>query len=189
MSNKTLAEPVKKTASAPKSKLRRPQGKWAWIALLTLLVAATLGIWSYIIYSQGGPGCIYIIDKTDFDDPGQSPRRISGPNYECLALEQVTTPEAMAKGLSGRTSLPQDQGMLFTYSQPGEYCFWMKDMQFPIDIIWVDADKKVINVHENVPPESYPEEFCPDKPAMYVIEVNAGVAKQAYLSSGSQLQF
>ena len=62
-------------------------------------------------------------------------------------------------------------------------------MKFPLDMIWINADKKVVYVKKNVQPSTYPNTFCPDQPALYVIEVNAGVADKAYLSPGSQLQF
>mgnify|MGYP003619947820 CR=1 FL=1 len=186
MSNKTPGEPVKKTASAPK---RRSLQEWVLLAVLALLVVVTLGALGYMITSRGGPGCIQVIDNSDFDDVADSPKRISGPNYECLSLERVSEPDDLAKGLSGRESMPANQGMLFVFPESSKHCFWMKDMQFPLDMIWVDANKKVVHVEADVQPDSYPNEICPPQPAVYVIEVNAGVAKKAYLTPGSQLQF
>jgi uncharacterized membrane protein (UPF0127 family) len=106
---------------------------------------------------------------------------------ERLQLERVSTPEAREKGLSGRNSLPKDQGMLFVFAAPSQYCLWMKDMKFNIDIIWLDPAKKVIKIEENVAPSTYPNTFCPDKDAQYVIEVNAGVAKTTGIKLGAQL--
>lgn len=106
-----------------------------------------------------------------------------------IQLERVSSPEKLQKGLSDRQSLPQDQGMLFIFNSAGKECFWMKDMNFPLDIIWLNSDKRVVTIKENVAPETYPESFCPDAPAQYVIEVNAGVAKKSNITIGSQLQF
>jgi uncharacterized membrane protein (UPF0127 family) len=62
-------------------------------------------------------------------------------------------------------------------------------MGFPLDIIWTDADKKIVTIEEDVQPDTYPKSFCPDQLALYVIEVNAGVSKRAGLVEGQQLQF
>lgn len=162
MSNKTPDEPAKKTALALK--------KLALPGLLVLMGLILTLLWSYIIASKGEtPGC-------------QS-------GFECLRLETVDTPEAIRQGLSGRESLPVDHGMLFVFPAPGQHCLWMKDMQFPIDMIWLDANKKVVTVKENAQPESFPDSFCPSVPAKYVIEVNSGVARKALVSPGRQLRF
>jgi uncharacterized membrane protein (UPF0127 family) len=106
-----------------------------------------------------------------------------------LELQEVSSPEALEKGLSGRQSMPESAGLLFVFPKAGEHCFWMKDMHFPIDMIWLDANKKVVTVKADVQPDTYPQSFCPTQPARYVIEVNAGVAKKSRISEGSQLRF
>lgn len=95
----------------------------------------------------------------------------------------------MVKGLSDRECLPEGAGMLFTYDLTGDYCFWMKDMQFPIDMIWLDEEKKIVTIKGSVSPDTYPQSFCPDKPAQYVLEVNAGVADDYGWAVGSILSF
>src|SRR5689334_897593 len=67
--------------------------------------------------------------------------RMDGHTY---TLEIAHTATQQQKGLGGRPSMPQDSGMLFTYNVSGRYCYWMKGMQFPLDIIWLSADKRVI---------------------------------------------
>lgn len=115
---------------------------------------------------------------------GQNP---SAPQQ--LHYTRLTTEAQREQGLSGRTNLPDNEAMLFVFEKPGLYCFWMKGMRFPIDMVWLDSDKRVIMIKENVQPESYPENFCPDSAAQYVVEVNAGVAEQAKMTQGSRLQF
>lgn len=63
----------------------------------------------------------------------------------------------------------------------------MKDMNFALDIIWLDADKKVIDIAYNVKPDTFPDSFCPKQPAQYVLEVNAGVAGERGLQVGKKL--
>lgn len=99
------------------------------------------------------------------------------------------TPPEREKGLSGWDRLGQDQGMLFVYSEPGPYCIWMKDMKFSIDIIWFDASRKVIHTEQNVPPESYPDTFCPESNAKYILEVPAGTVSNHQIKAGDQAKF
>ena len=107
-----------------------------------------------------------------------------------IEVEVADTPELMAKGLSGRSGLADDQGMLFVFNDAsGSKCFWMKDMQFSIDMIWLDDQKTVLNVVENVHPDSYPELYCPEGLAVYGLEVAGGRADQLGLKSGETIRF
>ncbi len=157
-----LSELGAKTESAPKPKQKPKRFGWLIVAGVVLVVGTA---WLFIIRMQ------------------QAENRIG------LSLERVDTEESRRKGLSGRQSMPRGQGMLFDFDQPGQHCIWMKDMKFSLDIIWLDEDRRVTKIQENAHPDSYPETFCPDQPARYVIEVNSGVAAEMRLSRGSRLQF
>lgn len=106
-----------------------------------------------------------------------------------IKVELANTTELQEKGLSGRTGLAKDTGMLFVFAEPGEYGFWMKDMKFAIDIIFIDANRKVVRIHRNVPPESYlsnpPQAFYADTPVLMVLEVAAGYAAAHNIVEGS----
>ena len=109
-----------------------------------------------------------------------------------LALSEMEK----SKGLSGRTNLKDDEGMLFVFTKPGKYYFWMKDMNFPIDIIWLapseggDAeDMKVVYIKKDARPELYPETYGPDQDAKYVLEVNAGFSENNNLKEGDNVLF
>jgi len=106
------------------------------------------------------------------------------------SLEIADTPEKHQKGLSGRKSLPDNRGMLFTFEKPDYYSFWMKDMQFPIDIIFVNG-KKVVTVYSEVPPPTSPSEelllYQSDAVSDRVIELNAGEAKKDNIKKGDTL--
>ena len=110
--------------------------------------------------------------------------RLSGSSY---TLEIASTPELQKQGLSGRTHLPRNTGMLFAYPTNLERCFWMKDMQFPIDIIWADHRKKVTHIEVSVSPKSYPKTFCAS--GHYIIELNAHEASKNDLTEGQTLTF
>lgn len=102
-------------------------------------------------------------------------------------LEIVSTAESQQKGLGGRSNMADDHGMIFVFDPPATQCFWMKDMQFALDIIWLNAEKKVTKVAQNISPESYPEKFCSDDATKYVIELNAGQAAKAGIVPGKVL--
>lgn len=101
----------------------------------------------------------------------------------------VTTDKDRAQGLSGRQSLAPYDAMLFVFDTPAPYGFWMKDMLFSIDIIWLDSFKKVVHVKEDARPESYPEIFTPETSAKYVLEVPAGFARENNVKIGSEFSF
>lgn len=106
-----------------------------------------------------------------------------------ISLEVADTDAERVKGLSDRPSLPDDCGLLFVYGQASRHGIWMKDMHFPIDIVWLDEDKKIVHLLEHVQPETYPDVFQPSAPARYIIELNAGMAQQSGFSVGRQLSF
>lgn len=94
-----------------------------------------------------------------------------------------------AKGLGGRSYIPEDQAMLFVFDNTDTHCFWMKDMKFSIDILWLNESKDVIHVEKNVSPSSYPKSYCPMVNAWYVVEVRSGIADKLGLSTGSKVNF
>lgn len=107
-----------------------------------------------------------------------------------LTLEIVDTPSSRERGLSGRQSLGKDKGMLFVYDKPEILCFWMKDMNFDIDILWFDSNKKLVYQKQQATPGSYPKEsFCPPIPAQYILEVAAGTSENLKLGMGDMLVY
>lgn len=88
------------------------------------------------------------------------------------------------QGLSQTDFLGRGSGMLFLFSVSDRYGFWMKDMQYAIDIIWMNDAKKVIYIEENVLPETYPKVFTPSVGAKYVLEVPAGWVRENAVQLG-----
>jgi uncharacterized membrane protein (UPF0127 family) len=93
-------------------------------------------------------------------------------------------------GLGGTHNLRQDQVMLFIYDSDDKWPRAMKDMNYPIDIVWLDKDKKVVYIVKNAPPESYPyEDFTPKQKARYVVELSAGTVAQKAITIGDGASF
>lgn len=106
-----------------------------------------------------------------------------------LIVDYAVTPKEQARGLSGRPSLPEGRGMLFVFDKKPAPPFWMPDMNFAIDIVWIGSDKRIVDITENATPESYPTTFSPKSPAAYVLEIAAGEARNLGFASGTQLMF
>jgi len=101
-----------------------------------------------------------------------------------LSVAVVDTPLTRERGLSGITGLAEGEGMLFVFEEDGAHSFWMKDMLFPIDILWLAGDGTVVHVEPAVSPDSYPTSFTSPTPARYVLEVAAGFAAEHRVKVG-----
>ncbi len=97
------------------------------------------------------------------------------------------TPEKWELGLSGREVLSSKKGMLFVFDSPQRHGIWMKDMLFPIDIIWLDENMRVIQTMTDIEPDTYPQVFEPETQDLYVLEMRAGFVDRANIKIGSEL--
>jgi uncharacterized membrane protein (UPF0127 family) len=105
-----------------------------------------------------------------------------------MTLLVASTRAEQEHGLSDVPYLASTTGMLFVFDKPDDYGFWMKDMEFPLDIIWLDQSFKIIHIEHDLSPSTYPNVFYPGSPAKYVIEVNAGIAQKFSLAIGETMQ-
>lgn len=105
-----------------------------------------------------------------------------------LRLEYATSTEARTLGLGGRTSVPDDYGMLFVFPKDDYYGFWMKDTLLPLDMFWLDSQGHVVFIAADVAPDTYPHVFYPSAPARYVLETAAGFAEAHGITVGTSLQ-
>ena len=105
-----------------------------------------------------------------------------------IFIEIVKTPSAMYKGLSNRPSLCRDCAMLFVFPESDQRSFVMREMNFPLDIIFIN-DGKIVKIHRNLPPEGSLTQFQynSEAPANRVLEVNAGLARELGLAEGAWL--
>ncbi len=86
-------------------------------------------------------------------------------------------------GLSGRKGLEEGQAMLFVFPSADKHGFWMKDMNFSLDIVWVDGGK-IIFIEKSVSPTTFPHIFWPPSPTQFVLELPAGFVDAHGLSVG-----
>lgn len=145
---------------------------------------------------------IYYIFQPGFLGEGFTPGFI---NYPGTARDQVKigdtlinveisdTPEKRNKGLSGRGSIASDSGMLFVFDNPTKPRFWMKDMKFPIDIIYI-SNQKVVDLLKNIPPPSPNQSddtlllYEPVTIIDQAVEVNGGFVSSHGISIGDTVQ-
>lgn len=111
-----------------------------------------------------------------------------------INAEEASTLQTRQKGLGKRDYIDIDSGMLFVFEQPGEYAIWMKDMKFAIDIIWIDENKTVIDIAENVPPQPGKSDkelavYKPKGTSKYILEISAGLVKLNDLKIGDKVDF
>lgn len=98
--------------------------------------------------------------------------------------------EQRRKGLSGTSELRSTQAFILVYENDGQWPIWMKDMNYPLDIVWLDKDKKVVYIVTNAPPDSYPDTtFTPNKDARYVVELPAGTVSKKSIKINNQATF
>jgi uncharacterized protein len=103
-----------------------------------------------------------------------------------ISVERAITSEQHERGLSYRASLGADQGMLFVYQEDVTPGFWMKGMNFPLDLVWLDQNLVIVDFDKNISPTTYPAAFYPSAPIRYVLEVNAGFVDKHGLKVGDK---
>ena len=108
-----------------------------------------------------------------------------------FSVEVATTSAQQQQGLSGRASLPQNQGMLFVFKTPNRYPFWMKEMNFPLDMIFINNDK-IVDIFQNVPPPKSATAnlpiYTPNASANHVLEINSGISKTDGFKKGDSVK-
>ena len=114
---------------------------------------------------------LYLESKKDPAFSITVPMKIDGVEVEASIAK--TLPERI-QGLSGTKALPKNVVKIFMFNSSGQHSIWMKDMNYAIDILWVDEAGKIVHIEEKVSPDTYPESFTSEDPAFYVIETNAG---------------
>lgn len=125
--------------------------------------------------------------------------RVAGEQASLMVGEYTMTLEIAdewherVRGLSGRKTLPEDSGLLFVFEEAGYPGIWMKDMNFPIDIIWLSEvvgegnQMRIVDIKRHILPGTYPTTFHPSEPASFVLEMGAGVSEKIGLEVGDAL--
>jgi uncharacterized membrane protein (UPF0127 family) len=117
--------------------------------------------------------------------------RIIYPDHSAVIVEVASDDPTREQGLMYRDHMADDRGMIFLFPQAGEYPFWMKNTLIPLDMIWMDADHRIVHIAHDVPPCK--ADPCPNYPpnakASSVLELAAGVAAKHHLKDGDVLRF
>ena len=110
---------------------------------------------------------------------------------EVIQVEVADTQKKRSLGLGKRSYLKKGWGMLFVFEKRKSHRFWMKDMQFPLDIIWLD-NSKIVHIIRNAHPVNSkfePESMTSPVPVKFVLEIAAGQAEKLQLKTGQRMQF
>jgi uncharacterized protein len=144
------------------------------ITITTIIVLVLIG---FILFALFGK---YIQD--------QQPAAIVNNNKIKLLIAKSQKDKEL--GLSIYKTLPNNQGMIFSFGKKDYYSFWMKNMKFPIDIIYLN-NKKIVTIFKNVPTSKdlNPPIYKPTSPADTVLEINAGVSKKYNLKIGDSITY
>lgn len=121
-------------------------------------------------------------------------REVKLPDGARFRAEVVTSKFDMSRGMMFRDSLAPDRGMLFIHGEPGKYPYWMYQVRIPLDLIWMDQNRLVTEIVPNVEPcKSESAVKCPqiggNRRALFVLELNAGMAGKHKLKLGDRLDF
>ena len=109
-----------------------------------------------------------------------------------FTVEVAETPETQRRGLMERPALAPNAGMLFIFSDVAPRAFWMMNTLIPLDMLFIDADRRIINIQANAPP-CVPPQRCPTyhstAPAQYVLEIAGGRAQAVGIRTGDHIHF
>ena len=161
--------------------------------ILTLLGAASLcALFGWGVYSAAINAVTPTLRPITAQPPAQAAniptaRTITIKGYT-IRVDLAESAASREQGLSGREGLAPDQGMLFVFPTDGIYAFWMKNMRFSIDMVWLAKDGTVVYIVSSASPESYPTDFVSTTPARYVVELPAGWAHAHDLTVGDSVQ-
>jgi uncharacterized membrane protein (UPF0127 family) len=100
--------------------------------------------------------------------------------------------EQRTKGLSVKNALLENEAMIFIFKTEGQHAFWMKNMKFPIDIIWLNNDKSVVHIEHNLQPyilDIFCQIYNPNTNSLYVLETAAGFAHRHGIAEGTPVRF
>lgn len=144
--------------------------------LIFIFAIAAIIIVGYLAYQ-------YFTTPVLFKDYQRKKIKIGNTSYILYVVD--TEPKRM-QGLSGVAQMPLNQGMLFMFDKPQPYGFWMKEMNFSLDLVYA-KNNQVVDLKENISPSTYPEIFYPQSPVDAVVELNAGQIKQNTVKVGDSI--
>lgn len=174
------------------------------LLLVFMLLAAGFGFVVYEAHQEESPVTVAVApavttravpvvspDDVGEVDPATIPAVELYPNTKNMLIKDVAVKASVAQtwperiqGLSDTPYLPADVVKFFVFDSPGMHSIWMKDMNYSIDILWVDEAGVIVHIEEDASPESYPAMFLPKLEALYVIEAVAGFVAEHGIAEG-----
>lgn len=153
---------------------------FARAAEASLAGAALVLLWAGSGDAAPGPGAAAIAD-----------RRPVCIRSTCFDAEIAVTAEERSRGLMQRTNLDAGSAMLFVFPREGRHGFWMKNTLIELDMVFIDADRRVVDVTRRAQPcRSEPcTEYFPARPAAYVLEIAGGLADRIGIAAGDLVEF
>ncbi|OGD84435.1 hypothetical protein A3B51_03440 [Candidatus Curtissbacteria bacterium RIFCSPLOWO2_01_FULL_41_18] len=152
-----------------------------------------------LVFGQGFSSASFVglkpAGQVSSQNKGQTSVAIGSLNVN---VKVVISASERKKGLSGDDSLPINSGMLFVFDKSAKWGIWMKNMKFPIDIIWIDdspaGEKRIVDIAANALPESGKKDaeltvYRPQTDSKYILEINAGLANLNNLKVGDAVNF
>jgi len=162
---------------------------------LAIIAGLVLVIVIFIIFGRGFSTRQFLAQNTT-DSTQTEKKESTQATIKDLVIQAriADEPKERNAGLADYSSLALGEGMLFVFDKNATYVFWMKNVEFAIDIIWIDEQKKIVDIAPNVPPEPNKDEeelirYKPKSDAKYVLEINAGLSSLHNLQIGDQVAF
>ena len=163
---------------------------YTWFEIVTATFFLILFAWVYISHHASVRAPITVVTQ-------KTVPVVNTPSYthnlrigsSDLHVAVADTDALRELGLSFTSPLQSDQGMIFEFPNPMPVSFWMKDMRYPLDIIWITTDKKVVGFVENFQPNSYPKTASPKVLVQYVLEVPSGFVRTHGITFGTTVSF
>jgi uncharacterized protein len=162
----------------------------AIIAAIAVGSTATLYFYPFILNGTGEQQQDLVVKGATSND-GYQQVNVTVNGVELVA-DVAANNTQRTKGLAVKDHLNENESMLFVFSSAAKQVFWMKDMKFPIDIIWMDSNKTVVHIEHSLEP--CPDEFhcpvySPGANSLYVLETVAGFADRHGVTEGTKMQF
>lgn len=172
------------------------------LALIGSLLVVVLGL---LVFGGGFSSVGFLKSVSNSSTPSAATGSATNAGFVGVSVKSLkvkakiaSTAQTRKIGLANKDSIPVDEGMLFVFDTEGKYSIWMKNMRFPIDIIWIkvlpSGEKKIVDMKESVPPQpklsdKYLTIYKPHEDAKYILEINAGLARSNDVQVGDTIQF
>jgi uncharacterized protein len=172
------------------------------VTIIAIVAAAAAGIIAAAVLYVNNPLAVttseleneqqeLVVGEANLSDNGYRQVNVTVNGVELVA-DIAATSDQISKGLSVKDTLSENEAMLFVFSTAGEHSFWMKNMKFPIDIIWISEFHEVVHIEHSLKP-CIPDEPCPtykpDRDSLYVLETVAGFAQKYNVTENTYVDF